>query len=191
MRWFGSILLGICALWILGFAFFLFALPRSAPAAPAADAIVVYTGIGGDRISAAMNLLNSGAAGRLLISGVNPQISRDEISKFWPGERDGFDCCVDLGHRAKSTEGNAIEVRDWASNQGYASLILVTSDYHMPRAVLETKDLMPAMTITPYPVDSGLLGSSGMPAEFSALRRLTVEYAKYLLVRAKTFVTPH
>ncbi len=40
-------------------------------------------------------------------------------------------CCVDLGHTARDTIGNATETRDWAADHHYVSLIVVTSAYHI------------------------------------------------------------
>lgn len=174
--------------WIAGLAVFLAVLPKAPPATAHADGIVVYTGVGGARIATAMSLLDGGAGRRLLISGVNPEISRAEVAKMWPGEVEAFECCVDLGLEARSTTGNAIEVRDWARRNDFRSIILVTSDYHMPRALLETDALMPDAEIVPYPVGSGLIGESGWPASIAACRPLAVEYTKYLAVRVKTLV---
>lgn len=183
--------LGIAALaliWAAGLLMFLAFLPKQQDNAARADGIVVYTGIGGARIATAMTLLDEGAGQRLLISGVNPEISRDEVAKLWPGDAAGFDCCVDLGLEARSTVGNAIEVRDWALQNGFHRIILVTSDYHMPRALLETRAHMPDADILAHPVQSGYLDASGRPTNLGAWRPLAMEYTKYLAVRVKTFV---
>src|SRR5215469_8051143 len=108
---------------------------------PAADGIVVLTG-DEDRISEAIQLLAQGRAGRLLISGVNkatraPQII--SLNKAGRGEALLFRCCVDLDRRALNTEENAFEATAWAKSRGYRSLIVVTSTYHMPRALIELR----------------------------------------------------
>lgn len=177
-------------LWGGGLVWFIGAL-RSAPqpSAVKAEGVVVYTGVGGQRISTGMSLLNVGAADRLLISGVNPEIGKDELRRLWSGEPEGFECCVDLGRKAQTTVGNAIEVRDWALAHGFRRLILVTSDYHMPRAILETREQLPEAEIIAYPVESGYLGPEGRPASAKAWRLLAVEYSKYLAARVKTFAT--
>ena len=183
------ILVGIAGLalaWAAGLLVFLTVLPERQAERAQADGIVVYTGVGGARIATAMELLGHGAGKRLLISGVNPEISREEVAKLWPGEADGFDCCVDLGHQARSTVGNAIEVRDWARRHGFRRIILVTSEYHMPRALLETRAQIPEAEILAYPVESGYLDAEGRPASIGALRPLAVEYTKFLAVRVKT-----
>lgn len=180
--------LAIVALaWGAGLLVFVSALHQARqPSSVKAEGVVVYTGVGGQRISTGMALLSSGAAERLLISGVNPDIGRDELRRLWTGEPEDFDRYVDLGREAESTVGNAIEVRDWANSHGFHRLILVTSDYHMPRAILETRDQLPDAEIVAYPVQSGYLSEHGRPANAKAWRLLAVEYSKYLWVRAKT-----
>jgi uncharacterized SAM-binding protein YcdF (DUF218 family) len=175
--------------WAIGLWVFLKDLGQApAPAAnPKADAVVVYTGIGGPRINAGMSLLDEGAAGRLLISGVNPEITREELARLWPGEPAAFECCVDLGWEAQTTVGNAKEVRDWVLSHKFDSLILVTSDYHMPRALLETRDQLPDVTITPYRVPSGYFTVAGRPKDREALRQLAIEYSKFLAAYVKTW----
>lgn len=184
------IFLGLFALalvWAIGLVLFVTELPEIDPQpVAAADGVVVYTG-GGARIAAGMTLMEQGAAKRLLISGVNPDISRDEIGKMWPGAAGTFDCCVDLGAQARTTEGNAAEVSDWAREHGFASLILVTSDYHMPRALVETHARLPAVDIVSYAVASDLLDGANRPVSVDAWRILAIEYSKYLAARAKTF----
>ncbi len=175
--------------WAGGFAFFLASLPKpDAARPPAADGIVVYTGGGGVRISYGMGLLADGAGQRLLISGVHPDTSAARLSEFWVGPRDRFDCCVDLGREALTTEGNADELKSWAETHRYKRVILVTSDYHMPRAIAVTQARMKGVDITPYAVSSGYIGENGLPSSPRALGKLAGEYTKYLLARVKALI---
>jgi len=195
------ILSGIATLalaWVIGLFLFISKLPepgladhaanRTAGAPGGPGGIVVFTGQGGPRIASAMSLFDEGAGERLLISGVNPEISRTRLAELWPGEPETFDCCVDLGWQAQSTTGNAAELREWASSHGFGSLILVTSDYHMPRALLEARASVPGVDVTPFTVASGYLDDRGRPASFADFNNLSVEFSKYLAVRAKTLV---
>jgi hypothetical protein len=77
------------------------------PADPRAEGIVVLTG-GTARIDGALQLLAEGRANRLLISGVNPAVTRQALaSTVSDGLRWVLDCCVDLDHQAQDTIGNA------------------------------------------------------------------------------------
>jgi uncharacterized SAM-binding protein YcdF (DUF218 family) len=121
-----------------------------------ADGIVVLTG-DEDRISEAVRLLAEGKAGRLLISGVNKSTRLPQIinsNGAGPEAALLFHCCVDLDRRAVNTEDNAFEANVWARKRGYRSLIVVTSTYHMPRALMELRQSMPEADLIPYPVKS-------------------------------------
>ena len=175
--------------WSAGLLVFISDLPQPNDSRPApADAVVVYTG-GLDRVSSAMALLNDGVGKRLLISGVNPNVTRPDMAEMWPGDPALFECCVDLGLEARTTEGNANELDGWTRQHGFHSLILVTSEFHMPRALLETRDRLPDVEITPYAVASGIIGPDGRPRRLADWRRIGGEYTKYLAARAKTMIT--
>jgi uncharacterized SAM-binding protein YcdF (DUF218 family) len=184
-------LLLIAALaWGAGLLIFVAELPAPADgAAPRADGVVVFTGRNGERVTAAMTLLSGGAGKRLLISGVNPEVTRPELAALWPGDQALFDCCVDLGLQAQTTTGNATELDAWARANGFQSLILVTSEFHMPRALVEAEDRLPTVAITPFAVASGLIGPEGRPQTVAAWRRVGAEYTKFLYTRVKTMLT--
>src|SRR5581483_8022771 len=113
------------------------------PADPHAQGIVVLTG-GTARIDGALQLLAEGRASRLLISGVNPMVTKEALATTVDKSlRPVLDCCVDLDRRAQDTIGNAVETREWADRRGFSSLIVVTSDYHMPRSMAELAHAMP------------------------------------------------
>ena len=184
------ILTGFALVWASGLVLFVSNLPSPLKSLPAkADGVVVYTGGGGARISSAMAIFADGAGERLLISGVHPNTSAARLSDFWTGPKERFDCCVDLGREALSTEGNAGELHDWAQARDYKSLILVTSEYHMPRAIAVTRVRLPGATITPYPVASGYLDSKGRPASLEAGLKLAGEYTKFLMAQAKALIS--
>ena len=170
----------------IGFVDFLRRVPPVAGAAPEmAEAVVVFTGGGGARISAGMAVFGDGFGERLLISGVHADTSRARLSQLWTADGDKFDCCVDLGRKAQTTEGNAAEARDWAVANGYDSIILVTSEYHMPRALVFSRKTMPSTRIIPHPVASGLVDGAGRPTSVAALRTLVGEYFKYVAANIK------
>ena len=54
-----------------------------------------------------------------------------------------------LGYGADDTAGNARETAEWMAREKLASLILVTSNFHMPRALLEFHAAMPDVDIIP------------------------------------------
>ena len=144
-------LLVAAAIWAAGLMAFAERVERSTPApepAPA-DGVVALTGAGSNqRIGAAMNLLEEGKAQRMLVSGVNREASREDIRVVSRAARRLYDCCVDLGFDAANTVVNARETQEWARAMRFDSLIIVTADYHMPRAMLELRGAMPDKRLT-------------------------------------------
>ncbi|MEM8934970.1 MAG: YdcF family protein [Pseudomonadota bacterium] len=180
----------LCMMFVIGFGFFIARLPYvAADSDPMlGDAVIVYTGGGGKRITEAMAIFADGAGERLLISGVHPDTSRQHLMDLWIGAQTRFDCCVDLGHEALTTAGNATEAQAWAAKHEFSHVILVTSDYHMPRALAETRAQMPDVVIGAHAVDSGYLDAAGRPASAEAWEKLAGEYVKFAAARGRVFV---
>jgi uncharacterized SAM-binding protein YcdF (DUF218 family) len=144
-----------------------------------ADGIVVLTG-GSSRVSDAMELLAAGYGRRLLISGVHPTSRASDISRTLPENQSFMNCCVDLDRTALSTRGNAAEARRWAEGRRFKSLIVVTSNYHMPRALVEFSHAMPQMTLIPFAVVGDKWREEPWWTSGSTLRLLLSEYVKYV-----------
>jgi uncharacterized SAM-binding protein YcdF (DUF218 family) len=163
-----------------GFVAFVGSLDRfeRSPAA-GADGIVALTG-GAQRIGDAIDLLAKGYGRRLLITGVNERTSRDEIARLNPGQRRLFDCCVDIDYRARNTIGNALETRRWMENQHFRSLIVVTSNYHMPRTLLELDSALPEARKVPFAVVNEALHPDAWWRSPATARLLASEYVKFL-----------
>ncbi|MBL4747702.1 MAG: YdcF family protein [Magnetovibrio sp.] len=115
------------------------------------DAIVVLTG-GSGRLDEGFRLLEQGLGERLFISGVYKGVDMKVLRDATRENLSRQNCCVDIGHDAEDTIGNAIETRDWVRKQGFTSLRLVTSAYHMPRAILEFKYSLPGIKLVEHPV---------------------------------------
>jgi uncharacterized SAM-binding protein YcdF (DUF218 family) len=166
-------------LFVLGFVIFADGTTRTAewPLQPA-DAIVVLTG-GRERIGEGSRLLQAGRAPRLLISGVNPQISKEAARRLTGLDRPLFDCCVDVGYGAVDTSSNADETRAWVAVGGFSSLIVVTAAYHMPRSLFEMGRAMPGVRLIPHPVAPKSFAASGW-LRVDAARIWVSEYVKYL-----------
>ena len=169
----------------IGFVGFLSQL-RSVEAAPAghADGIVVLTG-GSSRVSDAMELLAGGYGKRLLISGVHPTIGASDISRSLPDNQSLLGCCVDLDRSAVNTRSNAAETRRWAHDRGFKSLIVVTSNYHMPRAIVEMSHAMPDIALIPFAVVGDKWRDEPWWTSGTTLRLLLSEYAKYVAAEVR------
>jgi uncharacterized SAM-binding protein YcdF (DUF218 family) len=159
-----------------------------APEPERADAIVALTGPSAERVNAAIRLLEQDKGRRVLISGVNREVRRQELRALTPGSNRLFNCCVDLGFEAEDTIGNAQEIAAWAEAKNYDSLIVVTSDYHMPRALTEIRAAAPGIELTPYAVETPSLDNSRWWKAAVTARRMTLEYMKYLAALARAMV---
>lgn len=164
-----------------GFLWFLSRLDSSEakPKNPA-DGIVVLTG-GSSRVSDAVDLLASGYGKRLLISGVHWANGASHISRSLPDNKAWLACCVDLDHSAVNTQSNATETRRWAQERGFKSLIVVTSNYHMPRALIELSHTMPDIQLFPFPVVGEKWNDEPWWTSGAGARLLLIEYAKFLV----------
>ncbi len=160
---------------------------REPTAVPRTDAIVVVTG-GSQRIGDAIGLLGAERGARLLISGVNEKTSREELVKMNPASRDLLACCVDLDYRARNTIGNAIETRRWVRRHRFRSLLVVTSNYHMPRTLSEFAHAMPEVRFVAHPVVTDQIDTAGWWSRWSTVKVLAPEYVKYLAARLRRLV---
>lgn len=169
----------------LGFVAFVATLDRSeTEPSRHAEGIVALTG-GADRIADAVALLAKGHADRLLISGVNPSTSRLEIGRLAPEARKLLDCCIELGYAAANTVGNAAETSRWARAHNIHSLIVVTSNYHMPRALAEIGNALPEVELIAFPVVAEPSRPGGWRLDGQRFRLVLAEYLKYLAALAR------
>ncbi len=169
----------------IGFVGFLSKL-RGAETKPArtADGIVVLTG-GSSRVSDAMELLADGYGKRLLISGVHPTNAASDISRSLTDNQSLLSCCVDLDRSAVNTRSNAAEARRWARERGFKSLIVVTSNYHMPRAILELSHAMPDIALIPFAVVGDKWRDEPWWTNGATVRLLLSEYVKYVAAEVR------
>jgi len=186
------IILILSAAWVAGLLAFANRVANSTPPPdpPEADAIVALTGASTIRLEAAEALLEEGLGRRLLISGVNREATRKQVratlvTGAGTAARRTFDCCVDLGFKAENTLGNARETAPWVARHHYHTLIVVTADYHMPRALLELKAAMPGVALYPFPVATEAVDARRWWASPGDARRMVLEYCKYGVIRVR------
>jgi uncharacterized SAM-binding protein YcdF (DUF218 family) len=167
-------------MFVAGFVIFAAIIARFTPSSnERADGIVVLTG-GEHRLIEAARLLSEGRGTRLLISGVNPITSRDDLLRKSGMSNRLFECCVDVGYAAHDTKGNASETRNWAIDRKFAKLIIVTSSYHMPRSLIELGRAMPEVELVAYPVVSRAFQNERWWTHGGMFRLLLSEYVKFL-----------
>ncbi len=180
----GLAILGLAVVAVIGGFFVFLSQLRDTQAPPErkADGIVVLTG-GASRVSDAMELLAAGYGKRLLISGVHPTSAASDISRTLPERQTYFSCCVDLDRSAVNTRSNAAETRRWVHERGFKSLIVVTSNYHMPRAIVELSHAMPDVELIPYAVVGDKWREDPWYEGGPTLRLVLSEYVKYVAAK--------
>lgn len=153
--------------------------PVDRPEALPADAVVVLTGAE-FRIAEGARLLAAQRGRRLLISGVHPSVTRSDLARITGLPRAMLECCVDVDTKALDTVGNAVETRAWVRLHGYKSLIVVTSNYHMPRSLVEFARVMPDVRVEPREVVPKNFPDEAWWLHPGTARILLSEYLKFL-----------
>jgi uncharacterized SAM-binding protein YcdF (DUF218 family) len=182
----------ICAVILLvgGFGYFIWHLPdQQVELDRNADGIVVLTG-GDSRVTDALALLAAGRAKRLLISGVYTGTTTSDIARQVVDYNRMLTCCVDLDYSAVNTVGNAVGARQWAVKNGFHSLIVVTSAYHMQRALAELAHQLPDVALIPYPVVSDRLRIEPWWSNGTTTKVVLSEYFKYLAAKLRMQFEP-
>lgn len=193
LKYFLRIVLGILGggslVWMGGFLWFLNRIykPPQDLQTPT-DAIVVLTG-GSGRFETGVRLLNNDLAQCLFVTGVHPHTSLSHLNVLKNLDRKQKKC-IDLGHKAFNTWGNAQETKLWMNQRGYGSLRLVTAYYHIPRSLLEFQQHMPNLIIIPHPA----FGTPPRPKNWNQwagpINRIVREYNKFFYVFMKYHLYP-
>lgn len=174
--------------WGGGFAIFVGAMSYLASDHPAGqvDAAIVLTG-GSNRVNQGFDLLAAGKVRYLLVSGVHSGVKLNELVTLWNGNSARINAAnVTLGREADNTIGNAIEAAHWMKDHDIREAYLITSTYHMPRALLEFRHEMKNLTLVPYAVE---------PSDFSSETDLYwktafLEYNKLLVSLYRVVIHP-
>jgi len=183
-----AVLIGI---WIFGLSKYIDNLPRVPTSDNSyTDGIVILTG-GTMRLKAGVELLHSGKAKRLFVSGVGKDTKLDRMlmmSGALPDNILELKNNIDLGYEAQNTHGNAIEVAQWTKQHNYKTIRLVTANYHMPRSYFELQTAMPDVKIIQNPVFPGNIKLEKWWNSGITKKIMFSEYNKYLVSRVTALI---
>jgi uncharacterized SAM-binding protein YcdF (DUF218 family) len=172
---------GAVVLWAAGLVWFASQLPHEVRDADTrTDAIAVLTG-GLGRLDAGFRLLSEKHAGKLFVSGVYRGVDVNHLLELFQQKPEGLKCCLEIGHSADNTAGNAAETAQWVRQNGFRSLRVVTSGYHMPRTMLEFRHAMPDIELISHPVFMDHVKQERWWAWPGTSSLIVGEYNKYLL----------
>ena len=113
----------------------------------------------------------------LLISGAGKGFNKNTLSKLIPVNKNFLNkisCCIDIENKSTDTLSNATETLNWIIKNQYKSITLITSAYHMPRALIEFKSILIGIKITPFALNDNV-----------SFDVLTFEYLKFLITKLR------
>ncbi len=131
--------------------------------------MIVLTGAQG-RIARGLDVLRAGHARRMLVSGVDSQVSAAHFASNYGVAPALFACCLTLGYESFDTRSNAHEAAGWIAKYQVHSVRLVTTDWHMRRAAFELKVAGPR----------GLVIVEDAVPSHPSMKELFMEYNKYV-----------
>ena len=149
--------------------------------------IVILTG-GTNRIKDGFDIINkfdekSKYTIKILVSGTGKGFTKLSLqNKLSPD----FDlklikCCVELDAISQNTYSNAKQTLKWSTRNNIKEFILITSNYHMPRSILEFKNKMPNIRILTYPIKPRKHEINNWLNSFETFSLIFYEFCKFII----------
>ena len=159
--------------------------------------IVILTG-GANRIKDGLKIIedfknSKNINYKILVSGTGMGFTKSSLKKkLGPNFNSQLiQCCIDLDSVSKNTLTNASETFKWTSKNDIKEFILITSNYHMPRAILEFKNVMPNLKIYTYAITPKKHDIENWLSSYQTFSLVFTEYCKFIIagLRIKFFST--
>ncbi|MDC3116655.1 YdcF family protein [Alphaproteobacteria bacterium] len=149
--------------------------------------IVILTG-GTNRIKDGLKIVNkfektSTFNSKILVSGTGKGFTKTSLEKNinFAFDFNLIKCCIELDSISTNTYSNAFETLKWVKKNNISEFILITSNYHMPRAFLEFKYRMPNLKIFTYPITPKKHDVNMWLSSFQTFSLIFSEYCKFLV----------
>ncbi|MFZ4125513.1 MAG: YdcF family protein [Rickettsiales bacterium] len=154
------------------------------------DAIIALTG-GVLRLERGFEMLGRDKAPILFISGVGKTTTREQLLHEYGTEQirekvENNAAELILDYRADSTYTNAQEAAKFIRTRGITTIRLVTSNYHMPRSVMEFESAVPEAFVVPDAVTPPKFQTKHWWADGYTRTLVLREFHKYWLVWFRT-----
>ena len=159
--------------------------------------IVILTG-GANRIKDGLKIIqdfknSKNINYKILVSGTGMGFTKSSLKKkLGPNFNSQLiQCCIDLDGVSKNTLTNASETFKWTSKNDIKEFILITSNYHMPRAILEFKNVMPNLKIYTFVITPKKHDIKNWLSSYQTFSLVFTEYCKFIIasLRIKFFST--
>ena len=159
--------------------------------------IVILTG-GANRIKDGLKIIedfknSKNINYKILVSGTGIGFTKSSLKKkLGPNFNSQLiQCCIDLDGVSKNTLTNASETFKWTNKNDIKEFILITSNYHMPRAILEFKNVMPNLKIYTYAITPKKHDIENWLSSYQTFSLVFTEYCKFIIagLRIKFFST--
>jgi len=159
--------------------------------------IVILTG-GANRIKDGLKIIEDFKNSKnfnykILVSGTGMGFTKNSLKKkLGPNFNSQLiQCCIDLDGVSKNTLTNASETLKWTRKNDIKEFILITSNYHMPRAILEFKNVMPNLKIYTYAITPKKHDIENWLSSYQTFSLVFTEYCKFIIagLRIKLFST--
>ena len=157
--------------------------------------IVILTG-GTNRIKDGLKIISNFDTSKknnfkILVSGTGKGFSKSSLKKqlgpkFNPNL---IECCIELDSISKNTYTNASETFKWSKKNDIKEFVLITSNYHMPRAFLEFKNRMPDLKIHIFTITPTKHIIKNWLSSYQTFSLVFKEYCKFIIasLRIKIF----
>ena len=153
--------------------------------------IVILTG-GANRIKDGLKIIqdfknSKNINYKILVSGTGTGFTKSSLKKKL-GENFNsqlIQCCIDLDGVSKNTLTNASETFKWTSKNDIKEFILITSNYHMPRAILEFKNVMPNLKIYTYAITPKNHDIENWLSSYQTFSLVFTEYCKFIIANLR------
>ena len=149
--------------------------------------IVILTG-GSNRIKDGLKIINkfnntNNLHFKILVSGTGKGFTKLSLRNILNADFDLklLDCCLELESVSKNTFSNAIETFKWATRNNIKHFILITSNYHMPRALLEFRNKMPNIKIHTHPITPKKHDINKWLESTETFSLILMEFSKFLI----------